>query len=246
VNESPNDASGDSSRRETKHNSVNDDIIVADASTDEVVLFAGADVTTYSFAEIMNALKTVNNEPFAGMHRIVEVIKTLLPPSSDEHKFPLPNILLNKIPRFRRKHIWSTGLRNVHWRKKAGAQCSVNVFRSILLVEQLRLKFNQPESARAMRMSKTVCVSDITESIGFKETVFDSDFKIDSRNLVLLMGTDAVNPFVCEREHLFALADCVLCRQPVARRAVLSPECSSWWAGLWSRVRRRRKKEPVC
>jgi hypothetical protein len=47
VNESPNDASGDSSHSETKQNSVSgDDIIFADLDTDEVLLFAGADVTT--------------------------------------------------------------------------------------------------------------------------------------------------------------------------------------------------------
>ena len=236
VNESPNDASGDSSHSETKQNSVSgDDIIFADADTDEVLLFAGADVTTYCFAEIMNALQTVNNEPLAGMHRIVEVIKTLLPPSSDEHKFPSANqlrsILLKKIPRVRRIHVCAQDCvmfigecmnlkrcpkcsRLRYFRNKAGKLCPVNVFRSIPLVEQLRLKFNRPESARAMRLSKTVCakaaddetiVCDITESIGFKETVFDSNFMTDSRNLVLLMGTDGVNPFARERVTTYSL-----------------------------------------
>ena len=233
LNASPNDS--ESSHSEANKSLSGDDIIVADEEADEVLLYAGAELTTFSFAEILNALQTANNESLSGMNRIVEVIKYLLPHGSDEKTIPSANklraMLLKKIPCVRRIHVCSQDCvmfigeymnlkrcpkcsRLRYFQNKAGKLCPVNVFRSIPLVEQFRLLFNQPESARSMRLSRSACanaeddeamVCDITESIGFKEVVFDSGFMTDFRNLVLLMGTDGINPFARERVTTYSL-----------------------------------------
>jgi len=60
LNASPNDS--ESSHSEANKSLSGDDIIVADEEADEVLLYAGAELTTFSFAEILNALQTANNE----------------------------------------------------------------------------------------------------------------------------------------------------------------------------------------
>ena len=101
-----------------------------------------------------------------------------------------------------------------YFTSRTGCQVPVNVFRVLPIDEQIRLKFGNASTAAKMRLSVSTCqdassdhtrVSDITESVGFKEVVFDSEFMDDLRNVVLLMATDGVNPFARERISTYSL-----------------------------------------
>jgi hypothetical protein len=220
---------------------------LADEEADEVLFYDSAgEVTILSFAQVINALQTANNESVRGMDRICAVIKSMLPrPSSgkddqegkDAQEIPIPSayalrqILLRKIPHVRRIHVCSQDCvmfigvykdlkrcpkcqRLRYFQDKSGRLIPVNVFRSIPLVAQIRLLFSRPEVARALRLPASVCanaanddvkICDITESIGFKEIVFDSGFMTDLRNLILLLGTDGINPFARTRVSTYSL-----------------------------------------
>ena len=72
--------SSDSSRSE-------DAVLMVDEEADEVLFYdSGGDVSTVSFAQILNALQTANNESLGGMERICAVIKSLVSPVCDENE----------------------------------------------------------------------------------------------------------------------------------------------------------------
>lgn len=51
-------------------------MLMVDAEKDEILFYdSGGDVSTLSFAQILNALQTANNESLGGMDRICAVIK---------------------------------------------------------------------------------------------------------------------------------------------------------------------------
>jgi hypothetical protein len=215
-------------------------VLMVDAETDEILFYdSGGDVSTLSFAQILNALQTANNESLGGMDRICAVIKSLLPACADKEakSMPIPSmyalrsLLLKKIPHVRRIHMCSQDcvmfigeykllkrcpmcLRLRYFQQKSGHLVPVNVFRSIPIGAQIRLLFARVETAIALRLPRSVCaaagnddikICDITESIGFKEVVFDSGFMTDLRNLIFLLGTDGVNPFARTRVSTYSL-----------------------------------------
>jgi hypothetical protein len=213
--------------------SSDDCVLFADEETDEVIISdSSGDVSALSIAEIFNALQTANNESMRGMDRIHAVVRCLLGDVTEmpsAHKLRI--LLFKNIPRVRRIHVCSqdcvmfTGeyihlkrcpkcRRLRYFQDKSGRLIPVNVFRAIPFDAQIRLLFAQQDIARVLQLLDSVCIDaenddreicDITESIGFKEVVFDSGFMTDSRNLVLLFGTDGTNPFARTRVSTYSI-----------------------------------------
>jgi hypothetical protein len=211
-----------------------DSILLADSASNEVLLYSDGDVTIFSFVEILNALQTANCESVLGMDRICAVISSVLPralnlPRLQWHQ--LRRALLKTLPRVRRIHVCSQDCvrfinqykdcrycpkcnRPRYYQDKSHRLLPVNVFRTIPLATQIRIMFSRAATARALRMSCSICagandedkkICDITESVGFKEVVFDSGFMTDLRNVVLILGTDGVNPFARERVSTYSV-----------------------------------------
>ncbi len=166
------------------------------------------------------------------MDRVIAVIKALLPKGPDGSRIPSPSqlrlVLLKNIPLVQRIHACSQDcvlFRGPFAKLKRCPKCSrlryfqsvtghlipVNVFRAIPIGCHLRLLFADPTTARAMRMRQhpvldsQTRITDITGSVGFNEVVFESGFMDDSRNVVLLGGTDGGNPFHRERVSTYSL-----------------------------------------
>ena len=98
-----------------------------------------------------------------------------------------------------------------YFKNDLGVNFPVNVFRSLAIDSQLRRIFANPKTAVFMRMSRyhapssDTKISDITQSLGFSEIVWDSGYMSDNRNVVLLGGTDGGNPFARERVSSYSL-----------------------------------------
>ena len=228
-----------------------DDVeLLVDEHTDELFLYDGSQITTFALGQILNELQRANSESDRGMTRIYSVIKALLPPP--EHKAELPTLpqlkrmLLKKIPRVQRIHVCSADCvmfigefkdlkrcpvsscrRKRYFQDKSGYLVPVNVYRSIPIASQLRLRFAQKKQAPDMRLSASLYdgdddkqVNDITESLGFREVVVNSGFLTDCRNPILILGTDGANPFARERVSTYQLWPmiCALANIPRLRR----------------------------
>lgn len=186
------------------------------------------------FAEILAVLQKSINTADISMSKIVSVIKAVLPGDQviNDHK-SLRALLTKSLPVVQRIHACANdhvlflgpykdleecpfencGLPR-YYTTPLGQKKPVNVFRTIPLLDQLRLVYRDPIRSVAMRLYPACCtdanrddveISDITGSIGFKETVFDSGFMTDPRNPILIMGADGVNPWAINRVAKYGL-----------------------------------------
>jgi hypothetical protein len=195
-----------------------------DANNAEVLLYSSSEITVRDLAQVLQSLQTSAKLADAVMIQIVALLKAILPSGhalNDEKQ--LRKLVEGLLPPIQCIHACADdhvlftgkyehllhcpyvgcGLPRYYVESDEMPPKPVKVFRYIPLKRQFQLLFANIESATTMRLNPTCCantsrsdvpVADITESIGFKEKVFDSKFMKDMRNPIAILATDGFNP----------------------------------------------------
>jgi hypothetical protein len=189
---------------------------------DKILLYSGGLVTVKDLAQVLESLQTHGALSDTIMQKFVAVIRAILPSGHNltDHQ-ALRAMLASSLPKVERIHACSNHCVLFYEENESLLACPecgslrystsmdgktrqpVNVFRTVPLDKQIRAVFSTAKSAQEMRLDPACCINaisdsvdiaDITESIGFREKVVESKFLTDTRNPILMMATDGVNP----------------------------------------------------
>jgi len=185
-----------------------------------LLLYSTSHVLVKDFAQVMQSLAIVEALSDHTMKQFLAVIKAILPPDHNlTDQRALEKMVLSSIPSVERIHacanhcvLFTAEFHSLDlcphcqcprfYTTEDRTSQPVNVFRYVPLERQLQVLFLNPISAESMRLDPSRCIgaaadnvyiSDITESVGFKEKVVDSKFLTDVRNPVFMVATDGVN-----------------------------------------------------